>query len=114
MLKAGPNLLIREGLSQQRLGPASTHRKRGAMFYFGLGGNVISKPAVPLNQKNQPGRYHVSPMSAMRSINFCKIPVKRKTLNIVDVFVPCLLVVVMFHAYRLRFCRLFQPSRTVH
>src|SRR5260370_8072252 len=35
----------------------------------------------------------------MRSINSCQIPVKRKTLNVVDVFVPRLFVVVTFHTH---------------
>src|SRR5260370_3696696 len=63
-----------------------------------LGGYVVSKPVIPPEiRKNRPGRYHAPPKSAMRSINSCQIPVKRKTLNVVDVFVPRLFVVVTFH-----------------
>jgi hypothetical protein len=68
------------------------------LFFLMFGGDVGSRPIVPQNQKTRPGRYHVSPKSAMRSINFCQIPVKRKTLNVVDIFVPCLFVVVMLRA----------------
>ena len=98
MLKAGPRLLIPEGSH----GSCLTAHVRTARVAFFLvlvpGRHVVSKPVIPPKQKNRPGRYHVSPKSAKRSINFCKIPVKRKTLNVVDVFVPCLLVVVMFRA----------------
>jgi hypothetical protein len=68
-------------------------------FFFCLvpGGDVVSKPVIPPKQKNRLGRYHVPPKSAKRSINFRGNPVKRKTLNVVDVFVPRLFVVVMFH-----------------
>jgi len=114
MLKAGPSLLYSGGASRQPLDSASWHRKRGVLFILVLGGHVVSKPVVPPNQKNQPGRYHVSPKSAKRSINFCKFPVKRKTLNLVDVFVPCLLVVVMFRVHMPRILQQFRPSRAVH
>jgi hypothetical protein len=40
-------------------------------------------------------RFHV-PRIWTRSINACKFPVKRKTLNVVDTFASCLFVVVMF------------------
>jgi hypothetical protein len=114
MLKAGPRLLILQGLHGTCL--AAHHRTASAAFFFilVLGRHVVSKLVVPPNQKNQPGRYHVSPKSAKRSINFCKIPVKRKTLNLVDVFVPCLLVVVMFRVYMPRFLHHFRPSCAVH
>ena len=105
--KSWPRTPHSGGASRQPLDSASWHRKRGVLFILVLGRHVVSKPVIPPNQKNQPGRYHVSPKSAKRSINFCKIPVKRKTLNLVDVFVPCLLVVVMFHAHIKRFCSLF-------
>src|SRR6266478_10092132 len=107
MLKAGPRLLVLEGLHGSRL---TAHPGTASVAFFlilVLGRHVVSKPVIPPKQKNRPGRYHVSPKSAKRSINFCKIPVKRKTLNVVDVFVPCLLVVVMFHAHIKRFCSLF-------
>src|SRR6267378_3258402 len=58
-------------------------------FCLVLGGYVVSKLVIPPeSESNQLGRYHVSPQSAKRSINFCQIPVKGKTLNVVDVFVP--------------------------
>jgi len=107
MLIAGPTLLDSGEASRQPLDSASWHRQRRVLFILVLGGHVVSKPVIPPNQKNQPGRYHVSPKSAKRSIDFCKIPVKRKTLNLVDVFVPCLLVVVMFRVCALRFCSVF-------
>src|SRR5882724_12753495 len=112
MLIAGPSLLDSGEASRQSLDSASWHRKRRVLFILVLGGHVVSKPVIPPNQKNQPGRYHVSPKSAKRSINFCKIPVKRKTLNLVDVFVPCLLVVVMFRVCALRFCSFSTISRS--
>jgi len=107
MLIAGPSLLDSGEASRQPLDSASWHRQRRVLFILVLGGHVVSKPVIPPNQKNQPGRYHVSPKSAKRSINFCKIPVKRKTLNLVDVFVPCLLVVVMFRVRALCLCGVF-------
>jgi hypothetical protein len=107
MLIAGPSLLDSGGASRPPLDSASWHRKRRVLFILVLGGHVVSKPVIPPHQKNQLGRYHVSPKSAKRSINVCKIPVKRKTLNLVDLFVPCLLVVVMFRVRTLRFCSIF-------
>ena len=107
MLIAGPSLLDSGEASRQPLDSASWHRQRRVLFILVLGGHVVSKPVIPPKQKNQPGRYHVSPKSAKRSIDFCKIPVKRKTLNLVDVFVPCLLVVVMFRVRALCFCGVF-------
>src|SRR6267154_2878187 len=108
MLKAGPRLLVLEGLHGSRL---TAHPGTASVAFFlilVLGRHVVSKPVIPPKQKNRPGRYHVSPKSAKRSINFCKIPVKRKTLNVVDVFVPCLLVVVMFRVHMPRFfCSIF-------
>ena len=107
MLKAGPRLLVLEGLHGSRL---TAHPGTASVAFFlilVLGRHVVSKPVIPPKQKNRPGRYHVSPKSAKRSINFCKIPVKRKTLNVVDVFVPCLLVVVMFRVHMPRFFAAF-------
>src|SRR5258708_21816774 len=74
------------------------------LFCLVPGGYVVSSRSFPLNQKNQLGRYHVPPpTSAKRSINFCQIGVKSKTLNVVDLFVPRLFVVVMFHAHNFTF-----------
>ena len=42
----------------------------------------------PRIRKTSPGATTSPLKSAKRSINFCQIPVKRKTLNIVDVLVP--------------------------
>src|SRR6266481_1980557 len=47
-------------------------------------------------------RFHV-PRIWNRSINVCKFPVKRKTQNMVDVYVLCLFVVVLFPDNRRRF-----------
>lgn len=82
------------------------------LFILVLGGYVVLSRSFPPKPEKPAGRYHVSPKSAKRSINFCKIPVKGKTLNIVDAFVPRLFVVVMFHAYIRTFCGLFiQPAQ---
>src|SRR5260370_19678878 len=107
MLKAGPRLLVLEGLHGSRLTALPGTASVSFFLILVLGRHVVSKPVIPPKQKNQPGRYHVSPKSAKRSIDFCKIPVKGKTLNLVDVFVPCLLVVVMFRVRALRFCSVF-------
>src|SRR6266446_8063969 len=62
-----------------------------------LGGDVASKPVIPPETEKPARARPRSPKSAMRSINSCPIRVKRKTLNVVDVFVPRLFVVVTFH-----------------
>jgi len=83
---------------RQLLGGASDAPQVLALNYcLVLDGTVESKAGqIPLSQKNRPGTTTKPPMSAMRSINFCQNGVKRKTLNVVDLFVPCLFVVVMF------------------
>jgi hypothetical protein len=50
---------------------------------------------LPSTSTGSAWRFHV-PRIWTRSINACKFPVKRKTLNVVDTFVSCLFVVVMF------------------
>ncbi len=68
---------------------------------------MVSKPVIP-PEAEKPARALPRPQtSAMRSINSCQIRVKRKTLNVVDVFVPCLFVVVMFRAQRFPFATVF-------
>src|SRR6266849_11085142 len=62
-----------------------------------LGGDVASKPVIPPETEKPARARPRSPKSAMRSINSCPIRVKRKTLNVVDVFVLRLFVVVMLH-----------------
>jgi hypothetical protein len=112
ILKAGLSPLVVEGFTaaawQRFVAPQRSVLFIGAWWPRG------SEPAVPPKSEKPAGRYHVSPKSAKRSINFCKNPVKRKTLNIVGVFVPRLLVVVMFHACIRLFLRHFHPSRAVH
>ena len=107
MLKAGPSLLILEGLHGSRL---TAHPGTASVVFFlfwYLVATWFLSRSFPRNRKTGPGATTFPPKSAKRSINFCKIPVKRKTLNVVDVFVPCLLVVVMFRVRALRFCSVF-------
>src|SRR6266446_7728240 len=68
-----------------------------------LGGDVASKPVIPPETEKPARARPRSPKSAMRSINSCPIRVKRKTLNIVDVFVPRLFVVVTLHVHGITF-----------
>src|SRR6266404_5078312 len=75
----------------------------GCVLFWYLAATWFLSRSFPLNQKNQLGRYHVPAKSAKRSINFCQTGVKRKTLNMVDVFVPRLFVVVTFHAHNFTF-----------
>src|SRR5712692_2936408 len=74
-------------------------RNNAFKFVWCLAATWFLSRSFPRNLKNRPGRYHAPPKSAMRSINSCQIPVKRKTLNVVDVFVPRLFVVVTFHTH---------------
>lgn len=58
--------------SRQLLDGASPHRRCYVLFCLVLGGYVVSKLVIPPeSESNQLGRYHVSPQSAKRSINFC-------------------------------------------
>ena len=68
--KAELSLLLLEA-SQQLLDGASSHRRCHDLFCLVLGGYVVSKLVFPPeSESNQLGRYHVSPQSAKRSINF--------------------------------------------
>ena len=100
---AGLSLLISEGFTAAPCSASFAPQVVAFFFVWYLAATWFLSRSFPLNQKNQLGRYHVPAKSAKRSINFCQIGVKRKTLNVVDVFVPRLFVVVMFHAHNLTF-----------
>src|SRR6266436_4431276 len=81
--------------------------------FFRLGPGLVS--LLPTDCTGSPTqsvwRFHV-PRIWNRSINVCKFPVKRKTQNMVDVYVLCLFVVVLFPPNRRRFNAFhFFPSR---
>jgi hypothetical protein len=84
--------------SQQRSAPRLAARSEYLTLVFCLIPGPVSRMqcGVLTNLDWVRRRFHV-PRIWTRSINACKFPVKRKTLNVVDVFVPRLFVVVMFH-----------------
>lgn len=83
-----------------------------SIFLFRTRAGVVESSRTYWTSSTGPAwRYHI-PRIWNRSINGCEFPVKRKTQNVVDVFVPRLFVVVPFLSNRFS-CNNFHalPSR---
>src|SRR5882724_11908059 len=98
--------------SRCRASNAGAEQVLRARFFRLEPGLVSWLPTDRTSSPTRPAwRFHV-PRIWSCSINGCKFSVKRKTQNVVDVFVPRLFVVVLFLRNRLRFNAFdFFPSR---